>query len=68
MLKPGSARCIKNLKKIVNIINNDYYYRRNYISILEPENFVTVFPNGGNDFSGGCLTDLPPSKMVRNLM
>ena len=25
----------------------DYYpYRRNYVAILEPDNFVTVFPNG----------------------
>ena len=25
----------------------NYSYRRNYVAILEPDNFVTVFPNGG---------------------
>merc|ERR1712166_66991 len=35
----------------------NYSYRRNYVAILEPDNFVTVFPNGGgiDDIIGGVI-------------
>ena len=32
---------------LASLLPNDYKYRRNYIAIIEPENFVTLFPNGG---------------------
>ena len=32
---------------LASLLPTDYKYRRNYIAIIEPENFVTLFPNGG---------------------
>ena len=40
---------------LASLLPTDYKYRRNYIAIIEPENFVTLFPNGGGigeDFDG----------------
>jgi len=28
--------------------NNDYTYRRNYVAVIEPENFVSFLPDGGS--------------------
>ena len=37
----------KNERMLASSSSKGYYYRRNYIAIIEPDNFVTLFPNGG---------------------
>jgi hypothetical protein len=53
--------------------SKDYYYRRNYVAIIEPENFVTLFPNGGGiaenifDFgNSGVVPQLQGSSTILN--
>jgi hypothetical protein len=57
--------------------NNDYSYRRNYVAVIEPENFVSYTPNGGtiaesivNDYinggSSGRIPQLQGSTTILN--
>ncbi|OEU06634.1 hypothetical protein FRACYDRAFT_254185 [Fragilariopsis cylindrus CCMP1102] len=46
-----------------SLLPTDYKYRRNYIAIIEPENFVTLFPNGGG--IAEAFDGLNPSAMAK---
>ena len=37
----------KNERMLASSSSKGYNYRRNYIAIIEPDNFVSLFPNGG---------------------
>ena len=36
-----------NERMLASSSSKGYNYRRNYIAIIEPRNFVSLFPNGG---------------------
>ena len=37
-----------NERMLASSSSKGYNYRRNYIAIIEPDNFVSLFPNGGS--------------------
>ena len=53
---------------LASLLPNDYKYRRNYIAIIEPENFVTLFPNGGGiaeDFDGSNPSEIMAARKAK---
>ena len=53
-----------NERMLSSSLSKDYNYSRNYIAIIEPKNFVTVFPNGGGIVETTLDTffdEIPPS-------
>ena len=41
-----------NERMLASSLSQGYDFRRNYIAIIEPDNFVSLFPNGGGIFNG----------------
>ena len=52
-------------RKLASSSSEGYNFRRNYVAIIEPKNFVTVFPNGGANTAVG-LADLLGSSTIQN--
>lgn len=36
-----------NERMLASSLSKGYNFRRNYTAIIEPDNFVSLFPNGG---------------------
>ena len=51
-------------RKLASSSSTDYEYLRNYLTIIEPENFVTVFPNGAPNIGTG-VTSLVGSSTIQ---
>jgi len=52
-------------RKLASSSSEGYNFRRNYVAIIEPKNFVTLFPNGGANTAVG-LADLLGSSTIQN--
>ena len=60
-----------NERMLASSSSKGYNYRRSYIAIIEPRNFVSLFPNGGGIFEGvfnpeGGLFELQGSSTILN--
>ncbi|OEU21578.1 hypothetical protein FRACYDRAFT_235204 [Fragilariopsis cylindrus CCMP1102] len=60
-----------NERMLASSLSKGYDFRRNYIAIIEPDNFVSLFPNGGGIFEGvfnpeGGLFELQGSSTILN--
>ena len=52
-------------RKLASSSSTDYEYTRNYLTIIEPENFVTVFPNGAPNIGTIGVTSLVGSSTIQ---
>ena len=43
-------------RNLASSLSTDYEYTRNYLTIIEPENFITVFPNGAPNIGSGTTS------------
>ena len=43
-------------RNLASSSSTDYEYTRNYLTIIEPENFITVFPNGAPNIGSGTTS------------
>ena len=60
-----------NESMLASSLSKGYDFRRNYIAIIEPDNLVSLFPNGGGIFEGvfnpeGGLFELQGSSTILN--
>jgi hypothetical protein len=44
----NDERILSELSSLSSSSNNDYSYRRNYVAVIEPENFCNFFTKWGN--------------------
>lgn len=51
-------------RKLASSSSTDYEYLRNYLTIIGPENFITVFPNGAPNIGTG-VTSLVGSSTIQ---
>jgi hypothetical protein len=52
-------------RKLASSSSTDYEYTRNYLSIIEPENFITVFPNGAPNIGSGTTSLVGSSTILK---
>ena len=57
-----------NERMLVSSSSKGYNYRRNYIAIIEPRNFVSLLPNGGgfSDLDEDSSFELQGSSTILN--
>ena len=57
----------KDERNLASSLSTDYEYTRNYLTIIEPENFITVFPNGAPNIGSGTTSLVGSSTILKGM-